>query len=272
MSAADAPAGLHPGDVPQLWTETDEGIRLESELAGVGSRLAAALLDGILIVAGYLLCLFALLSLRALLGAGGAGFFGGITGFVLGVAIGGFLLLLPGYFLAFHLAWDGQTPGKRSVRTRVVHSSGAPAAAVQHLLRSLLWPVDAFLFVPVPLGLATIALTPRCQRLGDLAADTVVVSEHSAAALEEPWPEERWSTRERRVLTLDPGMGARLSQEDLRLLRDAICRRDIPSESRALLYAQIVRHFAERLGFTPGESDRVSLKELYLFGREAREE
>lgn len=270
MGARRARRNRHHAPVPRLWLETAEGIRIESELAGVGSRLAAALLDAILIVAGYLLLLLGALALRTLVSRTGVGLFEGLTGFVQGIALGGFLLLLPAYFLVFHWAWNGQTPGKRSVRIRVVDAHGAPAGGVPLLLRSLLWPVDAFLFVPVPLGLMLISLTPRCQRLGDLAAGTLVLREAGATGREEPWPHERWSTRENKSLDLGPGMGARLGEEDLRLLRDAICRRDIPPEQRARLYRELVAHYAERLGFTPADSDRVSLKELYLFGRESR--
>jgi uncharacterized RDD family membrane protein YckC len=256
--------------VPKLWLETSEGIRIEGELAGVGSRLAAALLDAILIVAGYLVLLLGMLVLRKLVAEAGVGLFEGLTGLMQGVALGGFLLLLPGYFLLFHWIWNGQTPGKRSIRIRVVDAHGAPAAGLPLIVRSLLWPVDALLFVPVPLGLMLVTLTPRCQRLGDLAAGTLVLREAAATSHEEPWPHERWSTREKKALDLGPGMGARLGEEDLRLLRDAICRRDIPPQQRARLYRELVEHYADRLGFTAADSDRLSLKELYLFGRESR--
>jgi uncharacterized RDD family membrane protein YckC len=251
--------------------ETAEGLRIKSELAGVGSRMAAALLDSILIVAGYLLLLLTLLLLRAGLAQSGVGLLEGLSAFVAGVAAGGFLLLLPLYFLCFHLAWNGQTPGKRSLRLRVVSAHGTPASPVQHVLRSVLWLVDALVVVPVPLGLILITWTPRGQRLGDLAAGTLVLCEVGTTGHEEPWPTESWSAREPKALELSPGMAAKLSQEDLQLLRDAICRRDIPAEERERLYAQIVRHYAGRLGFDPAGSDRISLKELYLFGRESRD-
>ncbi len=50
--------------MPNLVLETAEGIRIKSEIAGVGSRLAAALLDLILIVAGYLVLLLLTLPTR----------------------------------------------------------------------------------------------------------------------------------------------------------------------------------------------------------------
>ena len=135
----------------------------------------------------------------------------------------------------------------------------------------MLWPIDALVMLPVPVGLMMIALTPRCRRLGDLAAGTLVLSESSAATYAEPWPDQSWEGLEPKVLELSAGMAAKLSEEDVGLMRDAICRRDVPRTRRNRIYRQIVEHYGQKLGFTPNENERVSLKELYLFGRGSRE-
>lgn len=255
-----------------LEVQTPEGIRLRTELAGVGSRMAAALLDLILIVAGYLTLLLSLVAAYALSQEAGIEVAESLTGFVVGIASGGLLLLVPLYFIGFHTLWNGQTPGKRMLRLRVVDEHGSGAGMVAHLLRGLLWLVDALLFLPMPIGLMLISLTPRCRRLGDMAAGTLVLCEPSAATFAEPWPDQTWSAIEEKKLDLSAGMAAKLGEEDLGLMRDAICRRDIPREERHRIYVRLVKHYANVLGFTAHENPRVSLKELYLFGRERRQE
>lgn len=256
--------------MPVLYVDTAEGIRLRTEIAGVGSRLAAGLLDVLLIGAGYIVITLLLWLTQVLLEQGGIDVLSGATSFVLGLLIGGLLLLVPMYFVVFLHFWSGQTPGKRMVGIRVVSAGGAPATIGAYVLRSLLWPIDALLFVPLPVGLLLIAVTPRCRRLGDLAAGTLVISDATTASYEEPWPEESWSAREGRALDLTPGMAAHLSEEDLALLRDAITRRDLPRAVRSRLYRKVVEHYARELGFTPAATETATLKELYLFGREMR--
>ncbi len=270
MEAAGASLNLHHVPVPLLTMDTAEGIRIRTEIAGVGSRLAASFLDLLLIVGGYLGVLLVLFLIQALVQQTGLEVLNGIPDFVFGLMIGGLLLLLPLYFILFHIAWNGQTPGKRSLGIRVVASDGAPATSMQLVLRGLLWPVDALLFLPAPLGLMMIAATPRCRRLGDMAAGTLVLCEPRASSYEEPWPEWSWTTRESKALQLSPGMGARLEGADVVLLRDAICRRDIPRDTRASIYKDLVRYYAEKLGFEPVGNVRTCLKELYLFARETR--
>ncbi len=257
--------------MPVLQVETAEGLLLRTELAGVGSRLAAGLLDLLIALAGLLTLLLILIATVAALEGLEVEVVAGLLELLAGVLVGGGLFLgIPLYFALFQRAWNGQTPGKRALRLRVVGEGGAPAPFSAHLLRSVVWLVDALLLVPAPLGLLMIGLTPRCRRLGDLAAGTYVISEAAEAQAREPWPEERWSTRERHALALSPGMAARLSDEDVALLRDAVSRRGLPPREASRLYRELARHYAGLLGFEPAQNDRVTLKELYLFARELR--
>ncbi len=83
----------------------------------------------------------------------------------------------------FETMWNGQTPGKRLLGLRVLNVDGQPINALQAVLRNVLREVDAmplaFNFVPLyMLGLASMSASNRYQRLGDLAAGTIVVVEH----------------------------------------------------------------------------------------------
>ncbi len=232
--------------------------------------MAAALLDLTLIVAGYLSMLMILLGIKMAIQGFNSSVMEGVSDLVLGVLSGGFLLVLPGYFIIFHIIWNGQTPGKRLVGIRVVDSHGSGASTMAYVLRGLIWPLDAFLSIPIPIGLLLISLTSRCRRLGDMAAGTLVLAVPSKDGQAEPWPDQEWSALESPVLDLSVGMAAKLGEQDLVLMRDAICRKGIPRNRRDQLYKEIVGYYSEVLGFVPDSNPRLSLKELYLFSRASR--
>ncbi len=139
---------------------TPEGVLLELTLAGLGTRMTAQIVDG-LIKGGILL--------GALLIVG----FAEITPLLL-------LTLIPilffGYELVFEAIWSGRTPGKRSSGIRVVRSDGGPITFTASVVRNLLRIVDQ---LPVGYGVGAVLVftTNKNQRLGDLAAGTVVVRE-----------------------------------------------------------------------------------------------
>ncbi len=257
--------------MPTLIVDTPEGIRLRTEVAGVGSRLAAALLDLVLVIAGYIVLGLLFVLINSFLQAGDLAVIEEISSFVVGLMVGGVLLVVPLFFIVCPLLLGGQTPGKRSMKIHVVSSDGNPASTIQHTLRGLLWLVDAGLWVPAPLGLILIAMAPGARRLGDAVASTMVVCEVDTGAREEPWPEESWSARPEKHLTLTPGMATRFGEEDLSFLRDAILRREMPRKLRDALYREVVDHYAVRLGFEASDKTRLCLKELYLFARESRQ-
>jgi uncharacterized RDD family membrane protein YckC len=271
MGPRNEQADRHHADVPTLTLRTPEGIELRTELAGVGSRLAAAALDLILIVSGYLVLILLVAATGYVLSRSGGEFLEGGSDFILGFLAGGVFLLIPSYLFGVHVLMNGTSPGKRMIGLRVVAASGHPASLAQHLLRSVVWLVDVVLMIPLPLGVVLIAATPRGQRLGDLAAGTLVIREPKRSSAEVLWPDETWSAREPKQLDLSPGMAAKLSEEDVLLMRDSITRREMPRDLREKLYRDLVRHYAERLGFQPAENTRSSLKELYLFARELRQ-
>ncbi|MBA3709187.1 MAG: RDD family protein [Planctomycetes bacterium] len=84
-------------------------------------------------------------------------------------------LLFWGYHVWFEVRHRGQSPGKRIARLRVVDARGLPIAFPQSLVRNLVRALDMVPFGG--LGLASFLLDPHHRRLGDLAADTLVVEE-----------------------------------------------------------------------------------------------
>ncbi len=139
---------------------TPEGVALELTLAGIGSRALAGGLD--LVFKGLLL-----LVLLALL----FGFFGGYGALVLIPSIALTLLL---YDVAFEKLNRGRTPGKAICGLRVVRTSGRPVDLTASMIRNVLRLFDGMTLSYVP-TIVSIAVTKRNQRVGDLAADTIVI-------------------------------------------------------------------------------------------------
>jgi uncharacterized RDD family membrane protein YckC len=148
---------------------TPEAVALTLDLAGLGSRMIAIAIDMAIQVGVFLL-----LSLSF----AGLGLQGTSAQAMLLVS---FFLLFWGYFFVFEGMWNGQTPGKRMQRIRVVRSDGQPAGWSQVVIRNLVRIVD---LLPgfYAIGTVSIVLTRRSQRLGDLAGGTVVTRLRGAPA------------------------------------------------------------------------------------------
>jgi uncharacterized RDD family membrane protein YckC len=245
-----------------LVVATSEGVNLRLEIAGAGSRFAAGILDGLILVFTYLVVLIA-----AMIPVGFDT--SGVSAFVFGLLAGGALLYVLLYHVLFHALREGQTPGKSALGIRVMSADGSPPSSFQIVMRALVWPIDVILLVPIPIGLVFVAATARHQRLGDLVAGTLVVRKPSAAADLEPWPGQRWSDLQFKTLRLAPGATARIDARDLEFLRALITRTDLADEERRRLFVDAARHYAERLGLGPFDDARDVLRELYLYARES---
>lgn len=147
---------------------TAQNVPLALEPASVGQRILATLIDGLLIAAYAFTMLVTLGQTQ-----------GGQTVVLLLV---GLPILL--YHLLFEVFLDGQTPGKLALKLRVARLDGAQPTLGQYLLRWLLRLVDVTISSGV-VALLAVALTPRAQRLGDLAAGTTVVRRRHRVRLDE---------------------------------------------------------------------------------------
>jgi uncharacterized RDD family membrane protein YckC len=143
---------------------TPEGVSLELTLAGLGSRAIAGAID--LVFKGLLLvCVLVLL--LAVLGLDGV--FVIVPSIALGMLV---------YDVAFEVLASGRTPGKRISGLRVVRSSGSSIDLFASMIRNVLRLVDSIGFY-LP-AIVSILVTQRNQRIGDLAADTVVIRDRRA--------------------------------------------------------------------------------------------
>src|SRR5205085_11465782 len=123
---------------------TSERVSLQYDIAGIGSRGAAALLDTAVQAVALFIILIAL-SATALIGIalnvrGGASEAGGI--FLVALYILAVFVVTAGYYILFEIVWNGQTPGKRALGVRVIRENGYPIRPVDAVIRNLVRVVD----------------------------------------------------------------------------------------------------------------------------------
>lgn len=150
---------------------TPENVSFRYHVAGPFRRLPAFMIDmgfqALIITLGGRLIVFVMLVLFGVSGAFlGVGFYL-ILAFVISWFYGGL----------FETYWNGQTPGKRLTRIRVIGTDGQPVNGLQAVLRNLLRAIDCQPFFLYQFGLFSALMNDRFQRLGDLAAGTMVVVE-----------------------------------------------------------------------------------------------
>ncbi|AKG24339.1 RDD family protein [Calothrix sp. 336/3] len=157
---------------------TPESVELEFVLAGIGSRSWALIIDyqilGIILI-GFLI-VWSTVSLQLIDWLGGFVKGDKIANWLTAIFILIYYSVYSGYFVFFETIWQGQTPGKRIAKIRVIRDNGRPVSLLQSGLRALLRPIDDTLF----LGAFFIAFSRREKRLGDWVAGTVVIQSQAA--------------------------------------------------------------------------------------------
>src|SRR5680860_44404 len=143
--------------------ETAQNIGIHQNVAGIGDRILAFLVD-ILIIVGY-----AILASFAIPGLGLDQGEQWVYYLVIGLPV--FL-----YYLLWETFNNGQSPGKSALDIRVVKLDGSRPRFSQYLIRWLLRLVDIS-FSSGSIAVVTILLNGKGQRLGDLAAGTTVITE-----------------------------------------------------------------------------------------------
>ena len=145
--------------------ELAEGIEIRLRMAGPMLRAGAYVID--FLIRGAVLAV------------------GGLIVSLAGIAIGGKVasgVILLAWFLmdwlypvVFEAGKRGATPGKRAMGLRVVQATGSPITLGQAVVRNFLRFIDGMPFFTYCFGLTSCLATRRFQRLGDLAAGTVVI-------------------------------------------------------------------------------------------------
>ena len=242
--------------------DTPENVVFGYEVAGIGSRFLAALVDTILIV---LLQTIVLLTLFfAVKGLFVEVDVNVVSWIVAGAGLISFALLW-GYYIFFELLWNGQSPGKRWVGLRVIRVDGTPLTASEAIIRNLVRLVD-FLPAYYGLGVVVMFINDQSRRLGDLAAGTLVVRDRATVTLEGLNDD---STARDAPLLFSAGANVafpveRLSEADVRLAENFLHRR-YELANREQLARQILRALLRQMSLAvdpPGQRPEAVIQEI----------
>lgn len=234
---------------------TPENIAFQYQVAGPFRRLPAYLVDLLLRIGGIIVAGIGLTIAFGTVGLGGVG---------AGMAAVGWFVLDWFYGGLFEAYWNGQTPGKRLMRIRVVSDEGQPINGAQAVLRNFLRSVDAMppalVFPTYLLGLLSTAMNDRFQRLGDLAAGTMVIVEepqrhYGVARVNEP-----------EAIRLAAELPAKItiSRSLARALSSYVQRRQaFPWRRRAEIAMHVAEPLRVKYGLPAGTSHDLLLCALY---------
>lgn len=214
---------------------TPEAVVLSFETAGLGSRVLAALVD--LAVQGGALFLGVLA--LTVFGATAQSDAVGVAVFVLLLLLVTGVLL--GYPIAFETLWRGRTPGKAALGLRVVTTDGAPIRFRHAAVRGFLGLIDLWATTGA-VAVVSVLLSRDDQRLGDLAAGTLVLRERSGAGTPTATEFRVPPGLEAYTSTLDV---AGLTPEEYGAVRSFLLRAgSLPPEVRASLAASVAERVA----------------------------
>lgn len=152
--------------------ETAQNINIHQNVAHITTRIGSFLIDLLIIISYYILLIFIMSWLNLNFG---------IQQWAISL-----ILSLPMLFytLIFETLWNGQTPGKRINKTRVVKLDGSKPTLGNYLLRWMMRIIDIQMATG-SVAVLTILLNGKGQRLGDLAAGTTIISEKKRVTLQE---------------------------------------------------------------------------------------
>lgn len=172
-----------------LQIETPERVSLSFALASIGNRFLAVAVDHFIQYLTILIAAYVFITASdagsALKETGATAFFEEMPKWTIAVLIIVVFLIFAGYFVFFEWLWNGQTPGKRLLKLRVIRIDGRPITFWEALARNLLRIFDAVPGFVVPVysvGLISIFASGRDQRIGDVFAGTVVIRERTGEA------------------------------------------------------------------------------------------
>ena len=143
--------------------ETAQNISIEQNVAGIGERILAFLVDLVIIIAYNIMAFLILAGIKEDSGS--------LMMYYIVLGIPSFL-----YFLVWETFWNGRSPGKALLQIKVVRKDGSRPQFSNYLVRWLLRFID----ITITMGgvaVVTILLNGKGQRLGDIAGGTTVISE-----------------------------------------------------------------------------------------------
>lgn len=254
--------------------DTPENIDFSYTIAGIGSRFLAAIIDTFLLFIVQVFLVGVLYGFIHLFNADdGNESVMSVLLAVWGVVSFAFFW---GYYIFFEMLWNGQSPGKRLIRLRVVREGGRPITFVASAIRNLIRVID-FLPALYGLGVVVMFIDRHARRLGDFAGGTLVVKERATVSLDSL------------LVRAEQGVGSQVSRADVLrmaaapsspssappipnihllsnneydLIQEFLWRRkELGKESRERLGRQLAEKIAATLSVSVSHADRESFLE-----------
>jgi uncharacterized RDD family membrane protein YckC len=230
-----------------LVIRTPEGIVFSLLLAGPVTRCLAWVVD-LLCISVIMMAFGWVASVLHVINADVGSAFSIILYFVVSIGYG---MLLEWY-------WRGQTIGKRLLRLRVMDAQGLRLQSSQIVIRNLLRFVDSLPAIYLVGGIASL-LNRRGQRLGDFAANTIVVRNPKIA---DPDLDQLMAGKFnsfRRYPHLEARLRQRVSPKEAAVALQALMRRDeLEPAPRVELFEELAGLFRAKVEFPEEATDGLS--------------
>lgn len=246
---------------PDYSISTPENVDLHLELAGLGNRILAGVIDQVLCVLVMVILglaawgVFTLVSMSQM-----PSHVKGIAyGFIVMVLIFGFFIIHFGYHMFFEGTWQGQTPGKRVAQIRVIEQNGQPVTWPAVIIRNLLRVIDTGLML---IGVLSIMVDNKERRFGDLAAGTVVVRERNSELL--TTSKDDIDLENIKPVDADMLDIGRITPQEYEILISFLKRRKtMAKKQRPVVAAKLMQHFKEKLADGSTKNAEEYLEGLY---------
>lgn len=222
--------------------DTTQNIAIEYPLAGVGDRILAALIDGLIVGAYYFIVIFIFSSMS------GFGLRG--SGSIVFIII--LMLPLMFYNLAFEIWMNGQTLGKKALNIRVMSMKGGSPSISQYFIRWLLRLIDIYIGSGLVAFISVVA-SEKSQRLGDLAAGTIVVKTNVKIGVDTSIEQLQMVTTsyEPRYPEVE-----HLDHSDIQLIKDVI--NTVNKTYNTMLALELSNKIEEKIGAKRGEQEPMN--------------
>ncbi|NLY43873.1 MAG: RDD family protein, partial [Clostridiaceae bacterium] len=215
----------------KITVNTPEGVQLSFEVAGIGSRFAALLLDTLIQDAILLIIIFSLITA----GITFENVFSDVLSWYTAVLILIIFIVFFGYFIFFEIILHGRTPGKALMKLRVIKSNGQPVTIIASLLRNIFRLADFFPFF-YGVGVIVMFISKEARRLGDYVAGTLVVKEYVSKL---PSVAEMPEKVNQKTMIIYP-----LNREEYNLIKEFLSRRQqLSPDKRNKIAQQLSDHF-----------------------------
>lgn len=232
---------------------TTQNVTIEYELAPLRDRILAFFIDLLIIVFGYLIVIYTLMSTLGTILEDG----------LVGNAVFGLMpiILLMGYQFLSEVLANGQSWGKKAMKIKVARLDGLEASTSDYLLRAVFHIVDT-IFSGGVLAILFISSSAKNQRLGDLTANTTVIKLNS---------DMRFSLPD--ILKIDsltdyepqyPEV-TRLTEQDMLVVKNAIKRYQLyKNQAHAVIISEVTKQVSEQLNITQVPKNKVEFLKILI--------